>query len=755
MKKVGIVIGVIILVVIVAVVIFAATFDVNRYRGTIQSELQQRLGRQVTLGEMNLKIFPPRFRVENVAIADDPAFNNQKPFVQAQELDVAVKLLPLLHKSVEVDSLSLARPSVELIKNAQGVWNFASIGQSGQAAQTPPVQPQPSAPGKKPSAPAQQKPPASSPSTTQQPPSSSEQQFSLGKLVISDGQVALTDQQNKKPRSVYDHIDVTLTNFEPNHPFDIDAAAHLPGGGNQEVRLQGTGGPMVPGQPAATPFHGTLNLKQVAIAGLAKFLDSPALVNTDGVLSGQTKISSDAGKMSANGSMNVQNAKIHGLDLGYPVALDYNVSDDVPQDLLTIHNATVKLGATPLVVSGTVNSKPTPAQIDLNLKGSNVSIAEAARLASAYGVAFAPGTTVTGTVNANVQARGAMDKPALNGTVNATNIQMTGKDVPQPVQVPAINLALTPAEVRSNNFNVTSAGTTVNTQFTMRQYTSPNPIIDATLKAPNAQLPAVLAMAKAWGVTSLDKITGAGVLNLDMHAVGPVKSLDQNALMRAVNGNLNLNFNNVRYSGADISHELGAIAGFLGKTGTSSKGVTDILKMTGNILVKSGVAQTNNLQAILDIGTIAMTGTADLASQALNLRANAVLGKDFTQKVGGTNVGGYLQTALANNQGEMVIPILITGTMQSPKFQPDMQQVAQMKLKGLLPSAANPAGGVSGILGGLLGQKGGQQGQAAKPGQPGQAAQPAQQNPTQDAVQQVIGLFGKKKQQQQQPPPKK
>lgn len=741
MKKVGVIFGVIILLVILAVVILAATFDVNRYRGTIQAELQQRLGRQVSLGEMNLKIFPPRFRVQNVSIADDPTFRSQRPFVQAQQLDIAVKLMPLLHKAVEVDSLTLVRPSVELIKNAQGVWNFASIGQSKTApAQPTPAPPQPSGPTQKPPA---IPPPSSTPS---QPPSSSRQQFSLGRLEVSDGQVALTDLQNKKPRSVYDHIDITLTDFAPDRPFNLDAAARLPGAGNQEVRLQGTGGPLVADQPGATPFHGTLNLKQVAIAGLAKFLDSPALANTDGILSGETKISSDSGKMSANGSMNVQNARIHGLDLGYPVAMDYNVSDNVPQDLLTVHNATVKLGSTPLSVSGTVNSKPTPAQIDLNLKGSNVSIAEAARLASAYGVAFAPGTTVTGTVNANVQARGAMDKPALNGTINASNIQMTGKDVPQPVQVPSINLALTPSEVRSSPFNVTSAGTTVNSQFTLRQYTSPNPTIDAILKAPNAQLPAVLAMAKAWGVTSLEKINGAGTLNLDMHAVGPVKTLNQNALMRAINGNLNMNFNNVRYSGADISHELGAIAGFLGKSAPSSKGVTDILKMTGNILVKSGVAQTNNLQAVLDIGTIALSGTADLATQALNLRANAVLGKEFTQKVGGTNVGGYMQTALANNQGEMVIPVIITGTLDKPRFQPDMQQVAQMKLKGLVPSLSNPGGGAAGILGGLLGKK-------AAPAQAGQ--QPAQQNPTEDAVQQVIGLFGKKKQQQQPQPPKK
>src|SRR5947207_11799057 len=106
MRKVAIVIGIIILIIIVAAVVFAATFDVNRYRGTIQSELQKRLGRQVTLGEMNLKFFPPRFRVENVSIADDPAFRTQKPFVQAQQLDVAVKLMPLLHKAVEVDSLT-------------------------------------------------------------------------------------------------------------------------------------------------------------------------------------------------------------------------------------------------------------------------------------------------------------------------------------------------------------------------------------------------------------------------------------------------------------------------------------------------------------------------------------------------------------------------------------------------------------------------------------------------------------------------
>ena len=583
MRKVAIVIGIIILIIIVAAVVFAATFDVNKYRGTIQSELEKRLGRQVTLGDMHLGLLPPSFRVQSLAIADDPRLRSEKPFVQAQELDVTGKLLPLLHKSVEVSSLNLQRPTVELIKNPQGVWNFASIGPTQeQNAPASPTQ-QPSAnkpsPEKQPTPPQSNQPNAGTNQKTQQ--------FALDRLVIQDGQVAITDQQAKAPRTVYDHIDVTLKNFSPDQPFTLEAAAHLPGSGAQEVRLQGNGGPLVQGQPAATPFHGTLSLKQVGIADLSKFLNSPA-------------------------------------------------------------------------------------------------------------------------------------------------------------------------QIQSNNFNVTSGGTTVNAQFALRDYLAKTPLVDATLKAPNAALPALLSMAKAYGVKGVDKINGAGTLNLDMHAAGPLRAISSDEIMKALNGTLNLNFNNVKYSGADINHELASIAGFLNKSNTASQGFTNILRMTGNVLVKNGIAQTNNLQALLDLGNLGVAGTANLVTQELNLHATAVLSKDFTQKIGGNSVGGFMQTALANNQGELVIPALITGTFSNPRFAPDVQQVAQMKLKGFVPNFNNPAGAVSGLLGNLLGQQAQQQQNQQQQSSPQQTQQQQQQQQQQqNPVQQLIGIFGKKKQQQQpQPPPK-
>jgi AsmA protein len=723
MRRLGITVGIILAIVVVAAAVFVATFNVNRYRGTIQSQLEQRLVRKVTLGDMQLKLFRPRFRVQNLTVADDPTFSTKQPFVQTQQLDVSVRLFPLFKGNVEIDSLELQRPSVELIKNQQGIWNFTSLGGPSQSSDMGSQQ--------------------SSSGGTSEPSAQRSYQFSLSKLAISDGQVAVTDLQARKPRALYDHIDATVRDFTPNTPFSFDVAAHLPGPGTQEIRLQGQGGPIVRGQPAATPLHGTLDLKQVEIASLRKFLESPALANADGVLFGQAKISNESGVLAATGKMNVQNARVSGRALEYPITADYDIKDDLKTDVIAIRNTTLTLGTTPVLIDGTVNTKPTPAQVDIRLKANNVSITEVAKLAAATGVGLAPGTTVAGKVSADILARGAADKPALSGSISGRDIQISGKDIPQPVRVNSVNLVLTPTEIHSDNFNVTSGGTTLAAQFALREYLSKSPLVDATLRASDAALPEVLAMAKAYGVTALDEISGAGTLRMDMRATGPLQTLTSAAVVRTLNGTLGLNFNNMRYRGTDIGYQLASIGGFL-TASEKDKGFTNIARMTGDVVVKNGVAQSNNLLAQLDIGNVGAAGIANLVNQALDLRVTAVLSKDFSQRVGGTGIGGYLNTALANNQGELVIPAIVTGTFQNPNFAPDLQKVAQMKLRGLAPSSSNPLGGVGGLLGGLLGQKKSDQTQQQQP----QQQQPQQPSP----VQQLIDIFGGKKKQQEQPP---
>jgi hypothetical protein len=61
-----------------------------------------------------------------------------------------------------------------------------------------------------------------------------------------------------------------------------------------------------------------------------------------------------------------------------------------------------------------------------------------------------------------------------------------------------------------------------------------------------------------------------------------------------------------------------------------------------------------------------------------------------------------MKTALANNQGQLVIPALVAGTFSIPRFAPDSQQLTQMNLKGLIPNLDNPVS-IAGTLQNLLG----------------------------------------------------
>src|SRR6185312_14967622 len=500
MRKLGIAIAVIIVLVIAAILIVPHLIDVNQYHSQIQSQLERRLGRQVTLGNMGLRLFPPAFDVENTTIAEDPHFATNRPFATADKLAVSVKFWPLLRKQLEVNSLELVHPHIELVRNAQGIWNFATLGQESKptAAQKTPAQPV-QAP-----TPTTSTGPAGTPSSTQAPNKQPAGQLTLANLFINDGQVAITDLQKHQSRAVYDHIDLNVSNFSPDQQFTMKLTAHLPGEGKQAIWLEGKGGPIKEADMLNTPFDGTLRLDQVSTGAAQKFLNSQSLNGIDAVITGDAKVKNSGGKLASAGTINVENARIHNVNVGYPIALDYDVADDLTNDVIQIHKADLKLGATPISLAGTVNTKPTPSQIDLKLTASNASIAEAARLASAFGVAFGKDVDVKGQVNADIQARGAIDKPALNGNLSARNLDISGKEIPQPVKVNEITLALTPDTVRSNEFAATTGSTTVNVSFALSQYTAPNSSISATLRAPNARIGELINIAKAAGVSAVD-----------------------------------------------------------------------------------------------------------------------------------------------------------------------------------------------------------------------------------------------------------
>jgi hypothetical protein len=686
MRKAKIILAVALAAIVVILGAVWLLLDPNRFRGDIQARLEQQLGRKVELGEMSLRLFPVRFTVQNVRIAEDSGFKSEFPFTQTDRLDVDVSLLGLIAGNVKLDSIELVQPRVELIRNEKGLWNFSSLSRKDAS---PPE-------------------PALATSTNTTPSAGSPSTFSLKRLAITGGSIAITDQFRKKPRMVYGPIDLALLDYTAGKPFSFDVAM-------QQIRIKGNAGPLPESGPARLPLKATVSLTDVNLASLG------LLSSGQGSLSGETFIESQSGKLTANGKLSLKDTIVSGLDIGYPIMFDYAMASDLDKGLVNITSATLRLGPTPVELTGSVNVNPNPAEVDLRLKIGDAAVTEVARLASAFGIVFARDTTVTGQVSGDVRARGPLDRIALNGSIGGRDLQVSGKTVPQPIHVRALNITLTPSEIRSNEFEAVSGQTTVFGRLNVQQYSSKNATMDVALRAPGATLSEVQTIAKAYGVKGLDQLSGAGKVNFDLHASGPMKEVASANIAKTLNGTMNIDFNTVRIHGFDATSELARIGRFL-KLEKSDKGYTDVIRLAGRINVKNGVAETTDLHAQLLEGTLTTTGSSDLSSQTLNLKAMAVFSKEFSDKVGGTRIGGFLTTALANEKGEIVIPALISGDIKKPKFYPDTKTFLQLQKQRLLPGLweritgkkeepAEPGkeptkpGGVRGLLEGIFGGK--------------------------------------------------
>ncbi len=99
----------------------------NRFRRQIQSALERALGRRVEIGEITLRLLPaPGFQMQNVVVAEDPAFGAEH-FAYMTSMQARLRLRTLWTGQVQLASLILQEPSVNLVKNPAGQWNFETL----------------------------------------------------------------------------------------------------------------------------------------------------------------------------------------------------------------------------------------------------------------------------------------------------------------------------------------------------------------------------------------------------------------------------------------------------------------------------------------------------------------------------------------------------------------------------------------------------------------------------------------------------
>lgn len=120
--------GILTVLAIGAVVITLVYIDPNDYKDTIASKVKEETGRDLHIdGNISLSFYPwLGLDVEGVSLSNASGFGDM-PFLETKVIKARAKLLPLLRKELEMDTLVLHGATVNLARNAEGVTNWDDL----------------------------------------------------------------------------------------------------------------------------------------------------------------------------------------------------------------------------------------------------------------------------------------------------------------------------------------------------------------------------------------------------------------------------------------------------------------------------------------------------------------------------------------------------------------------------------------------------------------------------------------------------
>jgi AsmA protein len=611
----------------------------NNYKGRIAAAVKESTGRDLTLsGDIKLSVFPwIALELGPASLGNPPGFGDE-PFVSFTHAAVRVKLLPLLRKELEVGRVEIDGLDLRLVKNAQGKGNW----------QSPTDAPQP-APG-------------------------AMSHGSFGSMVES-----LADVRVQHGRVGYQ--DITIENFDleagsvagsHNVPFrigfdvargatqesatvtanfdlsvDADGAIRL-----AALNLSGTLTRPGDGRPA----HWELSVPAFDVNLDKQTLGAPAFSMTyssahvTGSLSA-TKITDD---LSATGAVTLAPVVVHEFAPRLGVALpktrdpkalsELSGSTDFAYDSagMSLQKLLVKLDDTQLkgsikLATGenyALKFELTADQIDLD------------RYRSPDTAAGAPAP------KADAAAKTAADKPfAADGTFSLASAHAAGMDftnltVTMAMKDKVTHLVPIDAQLYGGRF----AG-----DLTFDQRGAiPALTFDEHLTG--------VDMAKLLANTS-QKGHLSGRANLALKATARGAAAD--SIMKTLNGHLDANLAEGAIEGLDLAFELGQAQALLDRNAPAPPANTkrtkfDAFKTTADIT--NGVAVTQDLTIAAPSFKVVGQGSANLATQAIDLQMTASIFKSAS-------------TTMVD------IPLKITGTYADPTVRPDVQAVAKGQIK--------------------------------------------------------------------------
>jgi len=391
-KKILIIVAVVFVALIVIVACIPFFIDANRFKPTLETDLSSALGRNVQIGDLSLSIWSGTVSVDNVSIADDPAFSSN-PFLTAKDLKAGVALMPLIFsKQLEVLSFTIDQPQVALIRSATGVWNFSSLGSKSAKSQ-----------------------PASS-------SSSSAADISVQKLTLADGKMTV-DEAGGKTRE-YDGVNLVAENLSYTSQFPFTFSASTPGQGT--IKLDGQAGPVDSTDAAMTPFHATIDVSHLDLASTG-FVDPAS--GLGGLIDFNGQVDSDGKTIDSHGTVTARSLKlVAGSDPAtVPVNVDYVTSLDRKKQTGVLKQGNLAIGKALASLTGTFDLNGAVASVQMKLEGGTMPVPDLEGMLPAVAVKLPTGASLqSGTLDTTLMITGPVDKLVIAGPLTLSNAKLAG-----------------------------------------------------------------------------------------------------------------------------------------------------------------------------------------------------------------------------------------------------------------------------------------------------------------------------------------
>jgi AsmA protein len=387
----------IVVLLLLAVLIVPLFINVNTFRGTLETQLSSALGRKVTLGNLGFSLFSGSLVADNVSIADDPAFS-QKPFLQAQSLHIGVEVGPLLlHRQLRVTSFIVDSPTINLVHNAQGVWNFSNLGGTA-ASRTQDTQKETALPN-----------------------------FTVGQMKVENGTATVSDLPLTGSPFTYSKLNLSIEQFSFAKAFPFELTASLPAGGDLEVK--GNAGPINQKDASETPLGANVSLKHfdpVAAGVLPKSQGVSMLADIT------AQVTSNGQILNSNGTVHAANLQLvpNGSPTPSPVDLKYTIEHNLEARTGQISDLNVNTGGVAVHITGTYQIKGPQTILALHLAAPNLPINQVEALLPAAGVRLPSGSSLQGgTLTANLNITGPSTSPTISGPIQVDNTRLAGFDL--------------------------------------------------------------------------------------------------------------------------------------------------------------------------------------------------------------------------------------------------------------------------------------------------------------------------------------